>query len=110
MNNLVRLCIVGGLVAVAVLSIALGMARNTADLMAPVNLLLFAVAALVYVLPTALAYYRGCSATIWIALVNVLLGWTILGWFAAIGWAAAGKVEKLPATIGTPPAQALHGH
>jgi hypothetical protein len=110
MNNLIRLCIVGALVAFAILSIALGMARNSGDLMAPVNLLLFAVAALIYVLPTLLAYYRGCSATIWIALVNVFLGWTILGWFAAIGWAATGKVDRLPATIPTPPGQALHGH
>ena len=110
MNNLIRLAIVCVLLAAAVLAIALGMARNTDALMAPVNLLLFAIAAMVYVLPAVVAYYRGCSATIWIALINVLLGWTIVGWFAAIGWAAAGHVDELSVPGKTPHGSALHGH
>jgi RsiW-degrading membrane proteinase PrsW (M82 family) len=110
MNNLLRIAIVGVLLAFAVLMIGLGMARNTTDLLAPLHLLLFAVAVVLYILPTALAYYRNCTSVIWIALVNVFLGWTILGWFVAIGWAASGKVLTLPPTIGTPPGPEVSGH
>jgi hypothetical protein len=110
MNNLLRLIIVGMLLAFALLMIGVGMARNTTDLLAPVHLLLFAIAMVLYVLPTVLAVYRGCQATIWIALVNVFLGWTIAGWFVAIGWAASGKIATPPTTIATPPGQAIPGH
>jgi hypothetical protein len=41
--------------------IALGMTRNNADLLAPAHQLLFAIAAAVYLLPTALAFYRNCK-------------------------------------------------
>jgi RsiW-degrading membrane proteinase PrsW (M82 family) len=114
MNNLLRLIIVGVLLAFAVLMLGLGMARDTTDLLAPLHLLLFGIAVVVYLLPTALAYYRDCKATIWIAVVNVFLGWTIIGWFVSIGWAASGKVQTMPPTllpkIATPPGQVLSGH
>jgi len=74
MNNMLRLIIVGVLLAFAILMIGVGMARNTTELLAPVHLLLFAVAAVLYVLPTALAYYRDCDSIVWITLVNVFLG------------------------------------
>jgi len=94
MNNLLRLGLIGGLAACAIVVIALGFVRHDADLLAPVNLLLFVLGAVVYLLPTGLAMYRDCKATVWIALVNVLLGWTILGWFAALGWAASGRIRE----------------
>jgi hypothetical protein len=109
MNNLLRLIVVGVLLAFAVLMIGLGMARNTTDLLAPLHLLLFAVAVVLYILPSALAYYRNCTSVVWIALVNVFLGWTILGWFVAIGWAAGGKVLTLPPTSAPPPGLTLSG-
>ena len=56
-----------------------------------------------YLFPTALAYHRDCEAVVWIALVNVFLGWTIFGWFVSIGWAAAGKARTLPPRIPTHP-------
>ena len=102
MNNLLRLIVVGAVFALAVLGIGVGMARNTADLLAPVHLLLFGIAVVVYILPTALAMYRDCRSVLWIGLINVFLGWTIFGWFVAIGWAARGKVVILPPT--PPPA------
>jgi hypothetical protein len=110
MNNLLRVVIVSVLLALAVLMIGLGMARNTNDLLAPLHLLLFAIAAAVYVLPTGLAYYRDCKAIIWIALVNVFLGWTIAGWFVAIGWAASGKPDTRPNGIVPPPGHPIPGH
>lgn len=102
MNNLFRLILIGGLSLFAVLVVALGMARNVNALLGPAQLILFVIAVLVYLLPTMLAMYRDCKATAWIAASNVLLGWTILGWFAVLGWAAAGRVRALPPMV-TPP-------
>jgi len=108
MDNLVRLIIVGGLLTFAVPMLALGMVRNDTDLLGPVHLLLFVIAVAVYLVPTALAFYRNCIAAVWIAVVNVFLGWTIFGWFVSIGWAASGKVRTLPPTIATRPPYTQH--
>ncbi|HEX4758773.1 MAG TPA: superinfection immunity protein [Terracidiphilus sp.] len=110
MNNLLRLLIVVGLLAFGVLIFALGLARHDSDLMAPFNLILFAIAILVYLSPTVLAVYRNCHATGWIALINIFLGWTIAGWFVAIGWAASGNADAMPPTIHTPPGNPITGH
>jgi hypothetical protein len=110
MNNLLRLLLIVGIVACGIVVVALGFARHDADLMAPVNLVLFVVAALVYLLPTGLALWRDCRSTVWITLVNVFLGWTILGWFAALGWSAAGKIREPMHPVGTPPTHPVPGH
>lgn len=39
-----------------------------------------------YVLPSGLALYRGHPNTAPIVVVNLLLGWTLLGWVAALAW------------------------
>ncbi len=54
--------------------------------------------------------YRDCKATVWIAVVNVLLGWTIFGWFIALGWSASGKTREPGHPIGTPPTHPVPGH
>jgi T4 superinfection immunity protein len=110
MNNLLRVILIGGLVACAIVVAALGLVRHDADLMAPVNLVLFVVGILVYFLPTGLAMYRDCKATAWIAVVNVLLGWTILGWFVALGWSAGGQIRESVHPIATPPTHPIPGH
>ena len=110
MNYLLRLLVVGGLIVSAFLIIGVGLARHDADLLAPVHLILFVAGVAIYLLPTALALYRNCKATPWIAVVNVLLGWTVFGWFVSIGWAAGGKIRTQPATITAPPSQPLPGH
>lgn len=110
MNHLFRLAAIGGLIAAALLIFAVGLAHNDASLMGPVDLILFLLAAAVYLLPTGLALYRDCSAAVWIALVNVLLGWTIVGWFAAIGWAAGGKVRSVRPAVPAPHPQPLAHH
>lgn len=107
---MVRLPIVAGLMACGIAGVALGFARNDTNLLAPVHLVLFVVIALVYLLPTGLAIYRDCKATVWIAVVNVLLGWTIFGWFFSLGWAAAGKMQAPAAAIESPPAHPVTGH
>jgi RsiW-degrading membrane proteinase PrsW (M82 family) len=110
MNNTIRLLIACVLAAFAVAAISFGMARHGNDLSAPFNLILLVIGIGVYFLPTMLAIYRNCHATSWISIINLLLGWTILGWFAAIGWAASGKVETFPPTIAAPPGNPITGH
>ena len=109
MNQLLRVLVVGGAIAFLILIVALGFARNDADLMAPVNLMMFFIVAAVYLLPTALAVYRGCKAAAWIVAIDVLLGWTIVGWIVALVWAFGGQARPLPPTIGAPPSPMLHG-
>ncbi len=110
MNNLFRLLVVGCLCAFAVLFVAVGMARNVGALLAPVHLLLFLLTAALYLTPVFVAQYRGCEATVKIALVDVFLGWTILGWFAAFGWAISGKIRTLPPAAAPPPVHPLPSH
>jgi len=93
MTHMLRLLIVGGLAALAVLAFSLGLAHNDSALLGPSHLLLFAIAFALYLLPTFLALYRDCTASAWIAALNVLLGWTLFGWVIALGWAAAGKTR-----------------
>src|SRR5271165_5243527 len=96
MKGYVRLLIAAGCGVCAVPAMALDVLRSHDDMLAPARLLLFAIAVAIYLLPVALAWYRGCKATVWIALVNIFLGWSIVGWFAALGWAASGKAREAP--------------
>ena len=41
----------------------------------------------VYVLPALMAWSMGSPQRVAITLVDLLLGWTILGWIAALIWA-----------------------
>jgi len=110
MNNLLRLAVIAGLAACAIVIVALGFVRHDADLMAPVTLMLFVLGVLAYLLPTGLAMYRDCRATVWIAVVNVFLGWTIFGWAAALGWAASGKTRILPVSTPAPYSRPVQQH
>jgi len=107
---MLRLFVATGLIAVAILAIALGLARNKAALLGPADFLLFVAAVAVYLLPAGLALRRNCDATAWIVALDILLGWTIFGWFAAIGWAAAGRTRPLPPSTPAPPARPVLGH
>lgn len=107
MNSLLRVYLSATLVAVAVILIGIGLARHDADLTAPLHLLLFVIGTAVYLLPTALALYRNSTSTAWIAVLDILLGWTVFGWFVALGWAAGGKTLPIhPA----PRSHPLAGH
>ncbi len=109
MNHMLRLLIIVGLAACAIAIFAIGIARHDADLLAPLHLMLFVLGILVYLFPAGFAVYRDCKSTVWIAAINILLGWTILGWFVAMGWAAAGKTRPAVHTI-PPPAHPVAGH
>ena len=53
---------------------------------------LFAILAVgLYLLPSFVAAGRKCKAGAGIVLLNLLLGWTFLGWVIAIIWAAVGE-------------------
>ncbi|HTX74780.1 MAG TPA: superinfection immunity protein [Terracidiphilus sp.] len=93
MKHLFHLLVAAVFGAAVILVVAIGFARHDRDLLAPLDLFLLLAALLVYLLPTGLALYRDCKAGIWITAVDVLLGWTIFGWFIALGWAAAGKTK-----------------
>jgi hypothetical protein len=95
MNHLLRLIVLGGLIAFAVLYAPFLLARNHVEILTPLRFSFFLVSVSFYLLPTGLAIYRKCRSTLWIAAVNVLLGWTLFGWFVAIGWAASGAAEPL---------------
>lgn len=45
----------------------------------------------VYLVPCIVAYYRQHGDTASIAVVNILLGWTFIGWVGCLAWAVHGK-------------------
>ncbi len=45
---------------------------------------------LVYFLPTLVAALRGHRQLLVVALLNLLLGWTLAGWLFAMAWALLG--------------------
>lgn len=61
-----------------------------------------------YLVPTMLAALGNKRATGWIFLLNVLLGWTVLGWIGAIVWAVLDTPAPRPvvapdAALSSPP-------
>lgn len=51
----------------------------------------FVTAPALYLLPTYEAWMRGRDNLAAIALVNIFLGWSLVGWVVAMAWALAGK-------------------
>ena len=47
-----------------------------------------------YMIPTVIAGVRNHHQTVPIALLNVLLGWTFIGWVAALVWSASAVTGK----------------
>ena len=48
----------------------------------------------IYMLPTLIAFGREHPRRQDVALVNILLGWTLIGWIAVFLWAALTHVES----------------
>ncbi len=61
------------------------------------GLILFAFAAALYLFPTLVAYGRKTNSRGLIATLNVLGGWTGLGWLAALVWAITDHKYQPPA-------------
>jgi Superinfection immunity protein len=62
---------------------------------------LVSVSAFVYLLPTFIAGWRRNSRATAIFVLNIFLGWTFLGWVAALVWAFAGDAAPItkPAAV-----------
>jgi len=54
---------------------------------------------LVYWIPTIIARARRHENTNAIALLNFFLGWTFIGWVAALIWSATSNVTPLPLPV-----------
>lgn len=52
-----------------------------------------------YCLPIIVAAYRRHRRRPAIAAVNLLLGWTVVGWLAALAWALRGSRRPVPAVL-----------
>jgi hypothetical protein len=63
---------------------------------------LFAFLLFVYFIPTIVAQHHRHRSVGAIAVINLFLGWTFLGWVIALAWAANGNVES-PARQQNPP-------
>jgi hypothetical protein len=50
-----------------------------------------------YIAPLLIAAYRGHKSVYAIAFVDILLGWTIVGWLVAMIWSLTGNVKPAPA-------------
>jgi uncharacterized membrane protein len=50
-------------------------------------MVVFVLAAVIYALPALMAWSMGSPYRLSITLLDLLLGWTILGWLAALIWA-----------------------
>ena len=55
--------------------------------------ILLALVLILYLLPTLVAYGREHLRRQDVAIVNVLVGWTLIGWIVVFLWAALGRVE-----------------
>jgi len=55
---------------------------------------------LAYVAPSIIALARGQSSVLTILTVNILLGWTIIGWIASLTWALEDPEPPSPLSAG----------
>ena len=53
------------------------------------GLFLFIALAIAYLFPTAIAYQRGHQSQGGIATLNILLGWSLIGWVIALIWSCS---------------------
>jgi hypothetical protein len=48
----------------------------------------------IYVLPSYIAVRRGHRGQSSIIIINILLGWTLVGWIVALAWSLTGNVKN----------------
>lgn len=59
-----------------------------------IGLIVFVSFLFIYLLPTYIAHQRNHRGTLSIFLVNLVLGWTLLFWFACLVWSVNSNVES----------------
>jgi cytochrome c oxidase assembly factor CtaG len=62
-----------------------------------VTVIILMVVLIIYMLPTLIAYSREHPWRHELAIINIFLGWTLIGWVVVFLWAALGAVEDQPA-------------
>jgi Superinfection immunity protein len=70
----------------------------------PIVLLLIAALAAIYLIPTWVALGRNHRKKFAIFMLNLLLGWTLLGWVGALVWACMPAPRWVPLGPGETPA------
>jgi hypothetical protein len=60
------------------------------------TIIMLLLSVLIYLLPTLIAFGREHPRRQDIAVVNILLGWTLIGWIAVFLWASLTRVEDQP--------------
>ena len=58
------------------------------------DMVLLLVLYVVYFVPTIVALARNCAKKAGIIVLNVFLGWTLIGWVLALVWAVSDSEEK----------------
>ncbi len=56
--------------------------------------ILITIMAILYFLPTFMAYSRGMKKADGVFIINLLLGWTGLIWILCLAWGACGDVKE----------------
>jgi T4 superinfection immunity protein len=56
-----------------------------------------------YFLPTLIAALRRSTMTGWVALINLLAGWTVVGWLVALVMAIASSRKQATVVVNLPP-------
>lgn len=91
---------IGAVIGLAVATLVLfliGSGTNAAAAVA--TALFFPCAVALYAAPTLVAHTGGHHNRMAISVLNLLLGWTLLGWVAALVWAfSAAPVQEAPIT------------
>ena len=60
------------------------------------NILMLLAVVLIYMLPSLIAYSREHPRRQDILVLNILLGWTLIGWILIFLWASLAQVENQP--------------
>lgn len=56
---------------------------------------------LAYLLPSVVAFYRGHTNRLWIASLNILLGWSLVGWLVCMIWACTRNTQHTVCRCGS---------
>ena len=65
------------------------------------------IGAAIYFIPTINAYSRKHRSAAGIFLLNLFLGWTLLGWIIALVWSATGDVKTADPAVPSPATHVL---
>lgn len=55
-----------------------------------------------YFLPTIIAISRRSTMTVWVVLIDVLTGWTVIGWIGALVMAIASSRQQPTVVVNVP--------